>query len=171
MSRFHVCSRSNASASSVRGVASFALVLLVAGCNGTPDVTTPTTPSPPALNVSGAWSAVLSGLDAAAANGRLAVMFDHRQIDAERGLLLGTWQLTATDQSSMKSGTVSGVVMGAVAMIDLVPEQRLACPNPLDAVIAGVLSLNVAMASDRLGGMISAYTCGVKFDSTIELKR
>jgi hypothetical protein len=154
-----------------RGVVWLAMVLLVSGCKGTPDVTTPTTLSPPALNVSGNWSAVLSGLDAAAANGRLAVTFDHRPLPAERGLLLGTWSLTSPDQSSIKSGTVSGVIMGAVAMIDLVPAQRLECQNALDAIVAGVLALQVTMAPDRLAGTVGAHLCGVRVDSTIELRR
>ena len=149
-----------------------ALLLLMTGCKDGPGVTAPTAPSsPPALNVSGQWSAVLSGLDAAAANGQLAVTFDHRHLDAERGLLLGTWSLTSPDQSTTRSGTVSGVVTGAVGMIDLVPVQRLECQNALDAVVAGVLSLQVAMAPDRLAGTVSAHTCGVKYDSTIELRR
>ena len=148
-----------------------ALLVLMAGCGGKPDVTTPTLSSPPALNVSGNWSAVLTGLDAAAANGRLAVTFDHRHLDAERGLLLGTWQLTAPDQASTKSGTVSGVITGTVATIDLVPVQRLECQNALDALVAGVLSLQVTMAPDRLAGTVGAHLCGVRVDSTIELRR
>ena len=171
MSRFHECSPSSAPASLLRGVVWLAMVVLVSGCKGTPDVTTPTTLSPPALNVSGDWSAVLSGLAGAAANGRLAVTFDHRPLPAERGLLLGTWSLTSPDQSSIKSGTVSGVVMGPVALIELVPVPRLQCPNQLDALVAGVLSLEVTMAPDRLAGTVTAYTCGVKFDSTVELTR
>ena len=146
------------------------LLLLVGSCKDA-GITTPAGPSPRFLNVSGNWSAVLSGLDAAAANGQLTVTFDHRHLDAERGLLLGTWRLTSPDQSSIKIGTVSGVVTGAVGLIDLVPVDRPECPNALDAVVAGILTLEVTMAADRLGGTISAYGCGAKFDSTIELRR
>jgi hypothetical protein len=152
-------------------VASLALLLLVAGCEDTGGGTTPTAPGPLAVNVSGNWSAVLSGLDAAAANGQLAVTFDHRPLEADRGVLFGTWRLTSPDQSSAKSGTVSGVVMGTAAQIDLVPDQRPDCPNALDAVVAGVLALQVTLAADRLDGTISAYMCGVKFDSIVELRR
>jgi hypothetical protein len=168
MSRFRGCFPGKVA---IRAAALLVLLLLVASCKGGGGSTTPTTPSGRSLDVSGNWSAVLTGLDAASANGRLAVTFDHRHLEAERGLLLGTWSLTAPDQSSTKSGTVSGVVAGAVGLIDLVPTQRPACANALDAAIAGVLSLNVAMAAERLGGTISAYMCGVKFDSTIELRR
>ena len=170
MSRFRGCFPSSASKPCVQGVVSLALLLLMAGCNGKPDVTTPTAPSPPALNVSGDWSAVLSGLDAAAANGRLAITFDHRPIDTERGLLLGTWSLTSPDQST-RSGTVSGVVTGGVGLIELVPVPGFQCPSALDALLAGVLSLQVTMAADRLGGTVGAHTCGARFDSTIELRR
>jgi hypothetical protein len=142
------------------------------GCKEGPGVTTPTAPtsSPPALTVSGQWSAVLSGLDAAAANGRLAVSFDHRHLDAERSLLLGTWSLTSSDQS-VRSGTVSGTVTGIVALIELSPVPRLHCQNALDALLAGALSLQVTMGSDRLSGTVSAYTCESRSDSTIELRR
>lgn len=148
-----------------------ALLLLMTGCNDRPGVTTPTAPSsPPAPNVSGHWSAVLSGLDAAAANGRLAVTFDHRHLDAERGLLLGTWSLMFPDQSE-RSGSVSGTVTGVVAMIELTPVPRLHCQNALDALLAGALSLQVTMGSDQLNGTIRAYTCESRSDSTIELRR
>ena len=127
------------------------VLVLIAGCKGTTGATTPTTPSGSALNVSGDWSAVLSGLDPSAANGRLAVTFEHRHLDAERGLLLGTWSLTSPDQS-VRSGTVSGTVIGVVGMIELSPVPRLHCQNALDALLAGVLSLQVTMGSDRLTG-------------------
>lgn len=171
MSHCRACFLSKVSNPAVRAAASVMVLLLVAGCKDGGGITTPTAPTPQRLDVSGNWSAVLSGLDLAAANGQLAVTFDHRHLDAERGLLLGAWSLTSPDRSSTKSGTVSGVVTGAVGLIDLVPVQRPECPNPPDAAIAGVLSLQVAMAADRLGGTISAYMCGVKFDSTIELRR
>jgi hypothetical protein len=61
--------------------------------------------------------------------------------------------------------------MGTAAQIDLVPDQRPDCPSALDAVVAGVLALQVTIAADRLGGTISAYMCGVKFDSIVELRR
>ncbi|HUE89964.1 MAG TPA: hypothetical protein VMO26_28120 [Vicinamibacterales bacterium] len=143
----------------------------MAGCKGDAGVTTPTAPGPPAVNVSGNWSAMLSGLDAAAANGELLVTFDHRHIDADRGLLLGTWSLTSPDRSSTRSGTVSGVVMGTVAQIELAPVPRFQCQSALDALLAGVLSVQVSMAADRLAGTVSAHTCGARFDSTIELRR
>src|SRR5918994_704179 len=80
MSRSLVCFLNSAAERCVQGAVACALLLLMTGCKEGPGVTTPTAPtsSPPALTVSGQWSAVLSGLDAAAANGRLAVSFDHR---------------------------------------------------------------------------------------------
>jgi hypothetical protein len=170
MWRFRGCFRSSAGRW-VQGAAPFALLLLLAGCRGGTDGTTPTSPAPPILDVSGAWSATLSGLDAAAANGRLVVTLDHRHLDAERGLLLGSWSLTSPDQSQTRSGTVSGVVTGTVGMIELVPVPRLQCQSALDALLAGVLSLQVTMAADRLVGTVGAHTCGARFDSAIELRR
>lgn len=171
MWRFRGCSPSSTTRCVPRA-ASFALLLLMAGCKGGDGVTTPTAPTPPPSSVSGDWSAVLTGLDAAAANGQLSVTFDHRHIDAERGLLMGTWSLTSADQSSTRSGTVSGVVLVAVGLIELVPVPRFQChQSPLDDLVAGVLSLHVTMAPDRLAGTVTARTCGARFDSTIELRR
>jgi hypothetical protein len=170
MWRFRGCFRNNA-VRCAQGAAPFALLLLVAGCQGGAGVTTPTVPTAPILDVSGVWSATLSGLDAAAANGRLVVTLDHRHLDAERGLLLGTWSLTSPDQSHTRSGTVSGVATGSVGMIELVPVPRFQCQSALEALLAGVLSLQVTMAADRLGGTVGAHTCGARFDSAIELRR
>lgn len=171
MLRFPECSLSDSAAWSVRGALSVALFVAVVGCKDGSRVTTPTAPNAPAVNVSGNWSAVLSGLDRADANGQLAVTFDHRPVDAERGLVLGTWSLTSPDRSSTRTGTVSGVVRGNVGMIELVPVPRWHCPRSLDELLAGVLSLNVALAPDRLAGTVSAHTCGAKFDSALELRR
>lgn len=170
MWRFRGCFRSSAGRCA-HGAAPFLLLLLFAGCQGGSGGTTPTSPTPPILDVSGAWSASLSGLDAAAANGRLVVTFDHRHLDAGRGLLLGTWSLTSPDQSQTRSGTVSGVVTGTVGTIELVPVPRLQCESALDVLLAGVLSLQVTMAADRLAGTVGAHTCGSRFDAAIELRR
>jgi hypothetical protein len=174
MSRFRRHSPNSPRIWSIHGALSFALLLLlpIAGCKGGTGSTAPTAPSPPPLSVTGRWSAVLSGLDAAAANGQLLVTFDHRQLDTGRSLLLGTWSLTSPDPSSTRAGTVSGVVTGAVALIELVPVPRFQCQqSALDDLLAGVLSLQVTMSADRLAGTVSAHTCGPRFDSLIELRR
>jgi hypothetical protein len=171
MWRFRECFRSSA-VRCAQNAAWFALLLLVAGCQGGAELKTPTAPTAPSLNVSGDWSALLSGLDAAAASGRLVVSFDHRRVDAERGLLRGTWTLTSLDESSSRTGTVSGVINGAIGLIELVPVPRFQCQqSPLDDLLAGVLSLNVAMSEDRLVGAVSAYTCRARVDSVVELRR
>ena len=150
-----------------------ALLAVVAGCKEPAGVTGPTASSSLSTTISGNWSAVLSGLDAAGGNGRLTVTFDQRIIDSERSLLLGTWTLTSPDQSSMTTGTVSGVVAGTAAMIELAAARRPPCQQgagPFE-LLAGSLSLNLTVGTDRLAGTVSAFTCAARFDSTIELRR
>lgn len=170
MLRFPEFSRSDRAAW-VRGALCVALVAAGVGCKDGSRVTTPTAPNAPTVSVSGNWSAVLSGLDRADANGQLAVTFDHRPVDTERAIVLGTWRLTSPDRSSTRSGTVSGVVQRTVGTIELVPSPRWQCPQPIDELLAGVLSLNVALAPDRLAGTVSAHSCGAKVDSALELRR
>lgn len=172
MWRFPGFSRSETLARAVRAAVGVVLVAVVAGCKDGTGVSTPTMPSLPRGGLSGNWSATLTGLSLAGADGRLTATFEEWSIDAERGILKGTWSLTALDGTTTRSGTVTGVINRPSALIELVAAPRPPCPQGSRfALFAGSLTLVVTIDAARMSGSVAAYGCTEHSESSIELRR
>lgn len=123
--------------------------------------------------MSGTWAGAFAGLGTVEGDGHLTVTFDHRRIDADRGVLFGTWRLMGPGQTIVRAGSVSGTVQGTAAQIDLSPSARRECNPPVlpFALLADGFSLAVTTAGSQIRGTVTGYGCTSAVDAAVALTR
>jgi hypothetical protein len=118
-------------------------------------------PTAPSAGITGVWVGTMTGWP-----GVGTMRFEV----TERGPgVSGTFTLTLPDPSLHRSGSVTGLVSGALVNLTFTPVSALVCSSTV--TLSGALSATMTSTGERMTGSYSSFTCGSAIGGAIDVQR
>ncbi len=130
----------------------------------------PTSPSP-SCSLNGTWSGAIA--DGSAGQGRLELTLSETPLAQGLTLLSGTWRVTFAQGSRDGTGVITGGITTSGITLNLDRAVRPSCSPAFlpNALHADGFVLDLTLASNRLSGRSTYYTCSDAFEGTVDLAR
>jgi len=130
-----------------------AMVVTIGACGDSPTA--------PSGGIAGVWVGTMTGWPGVA-----TIRFE--VVESGPGVS-GTFTLTLPDPSLNRSGSVTGLVSGALVNLTFTPASALVCSPTV--TLSGALSATMTSTGERMTGSYSSFTCGSAIAGTIDVQR